>query len=91
MATPQASPLVAVADLDEQAARTELIERILAAADRQGLNNTQAARASGVRRQDFIKMRQNKADRSLGWLMQALASLEPGLRVRLVVEPRAGQ
>ena len=85
------APDAAGPDADEREAKQELVARLLAAADRQGLNNAQAARAAGVRRADFSMLRNGKADgHSIGWRMQALGALEPGLRVRLVVEPRGG-
>lgn len=71
----------------EAEARAELVYRLLAAADARSLNNAQAAKAAGVRRADFSLLRNGKTDGySLGWLMQALVTLAPELRVRLIVE-----
>lgn len=72
----------------ETEARAELVARLVAVADARGLNNVQAAKAAGVRRADFSRLRNGKTDGySLGWLMQALVTLAPELRVRVVVEP----
>lgn len=81
------NPTIAPVDAE---ARAELVARLLGVADARGLNNAQAAKAAGVRRADFSQLRNAKTDGySLGWLMQALVTIAPELRVRVVVEPAA--
>jgi predicted XRE-type DNA-binding protein len=76
-------------DADEQVAKADLALAIIQRLEARGLNNSRAAEATGIARQEIVHLKAARLSRfTLDRLIRALNRLDRDARVRLVVEAR---
>lgn len=78
-------------DADELVIKSELMTAILDRVKARGLNQTQAATALDMPRSEVSHLMRGHISRfTIDRLVRALATIDGGSRVRVVIEPREG-